>query len=93
MGIGMLASLLLLVGVGALIRYHVIEWLVDATPFVPRTHCGAWEPWLITVAQLGQGIVCAAYFSVCAALLMLWQAKRETPNSWLIIAFAVVFFW
>ena len=61
-----------------------MEWLFDTTSFVPRTHCGAWDPWLIRANQLGQTFVCTAYFGVCLALVILWKAKRrEFSRSWL----------
>jgi hypothetical protein len=71
-----------------------MDWLFDTTPFVPRTHCGAWQPWLIAVNQVGQALVCLAYFGVCLALVILWHARRrEFPKAWVILAFAIVFFW
>jgi signal transduction histidine kinase len=71
-----------------------MDWLFDTTPFVPRTHCGTWQPWLIAVNQVGQTLVCLAYFGVCLALVILWHARRrEFPKAWVILAFSIVFFW
>lgn len=71
-----------------------MDWLFDTTPFVPRTHCGDWQPWLIIANQVGQAFVCAAYFSVCIALVILWLFRRkEFARSWVILAFSIVFFW
>lgn len=67
-----------------------LDWLCDATPFVPRAACGpGWSAELVFANQLGHCLAVAACAYIAAVTLKLYRRRRgEFPGTWLLPLFA-----
>jgi hypothetical protein len=53
-----------------------MNWLLDTHGFLSRSHCGAWEPWLIGVNQLSNLLIFISYMSIPIALFSLIDLEK-----------------
>jgi hypothetical protein len=55
-------------------------WLFDTQHFVTRDHCGAWQQWLIVVAQSANFLIFLAYASIPLSLTILLVSLYRDPD-------------
>lgn len=67
----------------------MLSWLFDTDCFVPRTHCGAWEPWVQWSYIIGHLVIAVAYYAIPLCLVWLYRRRRDmipTPSMLLLFA-------
>lgn len=55
-----------------------MDWLLDATAFITRNHCGpGWTPTLIAVNRVANFLIFLSYFTIPLSLLYFWLELRR----------------
>lgn len=77
---------------------NLIDWLIDSSHFMPRTHCGdveGWTPLLVFLNQTSEVNIGIAYLVIPLLWIMRWDLylrHGETPqHPWLQVSVAGAF--
>ena len=63
--------------------------ILDSTMFAPHGICLLWEPELIWLHVISDGMIAAAYFSIPVALSVFVYKRRDVEFGWIFWAFAI----
>ncbi|WP_159729023.1 ATP-binding protein [Methylosinus sp. Ce-a6] len=69
------------------------EWLLGADSLTPHGFCLLWEPGLIWLFAISDGLIALAYFSIPLALVIIGQRRADLvfrPLLWLFAAFILL---
>jgi len=55
--------------------------------FLPHGHCYRWQPALVSLHVVSDGLIALAYFAIPAALLYFVRRRRDVPFRWLFVMF------
>ncbi|MDX2241982.1 MAG: PAS domain-containing protein [Leptolyngbyaceae cyanobacterium bins.302] len=55
--------------------------------FIPHGHCYLWQPGLVWLHGLSDGLIALAYFSIPIALIYFVQRRRDLPYAWIFLLF------
>jgi signal transduction histidine kinase len=65
----------------------VLDWLIDAQGLTPHGFCLTWDPGLLWLDALSDGVTMLAYFSIPLAMLWFMRRRQDMPNRWLALLF------
>jgi signal transduction histidine kinase len=60
----------------------LLSWLADTSGLTPHGFCLTWEPALIWLDCLADGLTMLSYFSIPLALLWFMRRRRDLPRRW-----------
>jgi signal transduction histidine kinase/CheY-like chemotaxis protein len=69
------------------------EWLFNTSGLAPHGYCLLWEPGLIWLYAISDGVIALAYFSIPLALVIIGRRRSDLvfrPMLWLFAAFIVL---
>lgn len=70
-----------------------MEWLLDTSGFLPRSHCGNWPDWLVTLTVACNCVFVASYYWIPLCLFWLWRKKRGVlPSPKILLLFVAFIF-
>ncbi len=60
---------------------------VSADSFMPHGHCYLWNPWLVAMHVVSDGLIALAYLSIPFTLVYFVRKRRDVPFHWIFLAF------
>jgi PAS domain S-box-containing protein len=69
-----------------------MDWilkLVSSSGFMPHGYCYTWDPYVIWLHVISDGLIAIAYFSIPLTLLYLVLHREDLPLNWMFLCFAV----
>jgi len=63
--------------------------LFSAGGFMPHGHCYLWNPWLVGLHVLSDGLIALAYLSIPFSLVFFVRRRKDLPFHWIFLAFGV----
>jgi len=77
----------------------MFDWLLDASIFMTRNHCGQWTNTLISVNQAANFLIFLSYMTIPISIMYLWarrpiefQKTIAGQNPWIMLMFALFIF-
>ena len=67
----------------------IVSGLFDAASLTPHGFCLSWQPGLIALHVVSDGLIAAAYYSIPLAIAVLLLRRRDVVFSWLAWLFAL----
>jgi signal transduction histidine kinase len=64
-----------------------LEWFVDSSALTPHGFCLFWQPGLLWVDAISDGVTMLAYFSIPLALLWFVRRRSDLPHRWIALLF------
>src|SRR5258706_6288883 len=58
-----------------------------STDFLPHGHCYFWNPSLVALHVISDGVITLAYYSIPVFLLVFVQKKQDIPFHWIFLMF------
>ncbi|MGF1497243.1 MAG: PAS domain-containing protein [Elainellaceae cyanobacterium] len=58
-------------------------WNISFWAYIPHGHCYFWQPGLVLLHALSDGLIALAYFSIPIALVYFVQRRQDLPYPWL----------
>ena len=62
-----------------------MQWLFDASAYVPRNECGDWPGWMVAMSLIANTMIFIAYTAIPFWMYRFWSKKKHVlPYAWLI---------
>ncbi len=68
---------------------ELLDTLLSAGAYLPHGHCFLWQPGLLWLHVLSDGLIAASYFSLPAALIYFVRKRRDLAFGFLFVMFGV----
>ena len=66
-----------------------VSWLFDSSQYMPHGHCYLWQPSVLWLHVVANGLIAASYFAIPAILYyFVRRRRRELPYWWMPVLFA-----
>lgn len=79
---------------GGLLLAATLSWpawfgsALETSGYMPHGHCYLWQPGLVGLHVVSDGLIALAYLSISATLVYLvYRARNEIPFTWMFLAF------
>ncbi len=68
---------------------ETLQRLLSTDGFMPHGHCYLWQPALVTLHLLSDGLIALAYTSIPFTLVYFVRKRRDVPFNWIFVCFGV----
>jgi two-component system, cell cycle sensor histidine kinase and response regulator CckA len=66
-----------------------LRQLLSSGDFMPHGHCYLWDPGLVWLRVISDGLIALAYFVIPFVLVHFARKRRDLPFNWMFVAFGV----
>jgi len=70
-------------------QMELLQRLLSTDGFMPHGHCYLWQPALVTLHLLSDGLIALAYTSIPFTLVYFVRKRRDVPFNWIFFCFGV----
>jgi PAS domain S-box-containing protein len=68
---------------------EILHHLFSSGDFMPHGYCYMWEPGLVWLHAVSDGLIALAYFVIPIVLLYIVRKRRDLPFNWMVLCFGL----
>ncbi len=68
---------------------NLLEKLFSSDDFMPHGHCYLWEPSIVRLHVISDGLIAAAYLTIPVTLIYIARKRKDLPFDWIFACFSI----